>query len=140
MLAHEIARNSEAENADEYPANPHANNTPAGFALTDEQVNGFSADNLALKMMLAAVLSRVGRLDPILGSAIQEGFQDATDQVEHMIASCRGTGNTRSLYECACQHQKTSCSCTYRAKQLAGKSIPFIEYGGATAFAGQTAG
>jgi hypothetical protein len=90
MLAHEIARNSEAENADKYPANPHANNTPAGFALTDEQVNGFSADNLALKMMLAALLSRVGRLDPILGSAIQEAFQDATDQVEHMIASCRG--------------------------------------------------
>jgi hypothetical protein len=89
MLADEIARNSEAENADTYPANPRVNDAPAGFALIDEQVNALNADNLALKMLLAAVLSQVGRLDPILGSAIQEGFQDATDQVEHMIASCR---------------------------------------------------
>jgi hypothetical protein len=89
MLADEIARNSEAENADTYPSNAGASSAPAGFALTDEQVSALSADNFALKMLLAALLSRVGRLDPILASAIQEGFQDATDQVEHMIASCR---------------------------------------------------
>jgi hypothetical protein len=50
------------------------------------------------------LLSRIGRLDPILGSAIQQGFQDATDQIEHMIASGRwpktrdrGTGALASI-------------------------------------------
>jgi hypothetical protein len=37
------------------------------------------------------VLSRVGRLDPILSFAIQQGVQDAIDQVEHMIAAARRT-------------------------------------------------
>jgi len=57
--------------------------------VDDEQLN--RADILALKMMLPAVLSRVGRLDPILSSAIQEGVQDAIDQVEHMIAAAPRT-------------------------------------------------
>jgi len=55
--------------------------------VADEQLN--RADILALNMLLPAVLSRVGRLDPILASAIQQGVQDAIDQVEHMIAATR---------------------------------------------------
>ena len=55
--------------------------------VADEQLN--RADILALKMLLPAVLSRVGRLDPILCSAIQQGVQDAIDQVEHMIVAAR---------------------------------------------------
>jgi hypothetical protein len=60
--------------------------------VADEQLN--RADILALNMLLMllpAVLSRVGRLDPILASAIQQGVQDAIDQVEHMIAVARRT-------------------------------------------------
>ena len=57
--------------------------------VADEQLN--RADILALNMLLPAVLSRVGRLDPILASAIQQGVQDAIDQVEHMIAAARRT-------------------------------------------------
>jgi len=57
--------------------------------VADEQLN--RADILALKMLLPAVLSRVGSLDPILSSAIQQGVQDAIDQVEHMIAVARRT-------------------------------------------------
>jgi len=57
--------------------------------VADEQPN--CADILALNMVLPAVLNRVGRLDPILASAIQQGVQDAIDQVEHMIAAARRT-------------------------------------------------
>jgi hypothetical protein len=57
--------------------------------VAHEQLN--RADILALNMLLPAVLSRVGRLDPILSSAIQQGVQDAIDQVEHMIAAARRT-------------------------------------------------
>ena len=57
--------------------------------VADEQLN--RADILALKTLLPAVLSRVGRLDPILASAIQQGVQDAIDQVELMIAAARRT-------------------------------------------------
>ena len=57
--------------------------------VADERLNG--ADILALNMLLPAVLSRVGRLDPILSAAIQQGVQDAIDQVEHMIAAARRT-------------------------------------------------
>ena len=57
--------------------------------VADEQLN--RADILALNMLLPAVLSRVGRLDPILSSAIQQGVQDAIDKVEHMIAAARRT-------------------------------------------------
>ena len=73
--------------------------------VADEQLN--RADILALNTLLPAVLSRVGRLDPILSSAIQQGVQDAIDQVELMIAAARRR-NTRLLYERACKHQKLS--------------------------------
>jgi hypothetical protein len=59
------------------------------FTAADDRVKAIGADDLALKLLLPTLLSRIGRLDPILGSAIHEGFQDATDQIEYMIASCR---------------------------------------------------
>jgi hypothetical protein len=59
-------------------------------AVANEELQALRADIFALKMILPALLSRVGRLDPILGSAVQEGFQDATDQVEHIMAFSRG--------------------------------------------------
>src|SRR5215475_2749672 len=75
-----------AENPDTYRSMPRR--TKAN-GVTDERLN--RADILALKTLLPAVLSRVGRLDPILASAIQQGVQDAIDQVEHMIAAARRT-------------------------------------------------
>src|SRR6516162_10272703 len=75
-----------AENPDTYRSMP--GQTKAN-GVSDEQVN--RADILAINMLLPAVLSRVGRLDPILASAIQQGIQDAIDQVEHMIAAARRT-------------------------------------------------
>ena len=75
-----------AENPDTYRSMP--NRTKANV-VADEQLN--RADILALKTLLPAVLSRVGRLDPILSSAIQQGVQDAINQVEHMIAAARRT-------------------------------------------------
>jgi hypothetical protein len=77
---------AKAEGPDTYRSMPYR--TKANV-VDDEQLN--RADILALKMMLPAVLSRVGCLDPILSSAIQEGVQDAIDQVEHMIAAAPRT-------------------------------------------------
>ena len=75
-----------AESPDTYRSMP--GRTKAN-GVADEQLN--RADILALNMLLPAVLARVGRLDPILSSAIQQGVQDAIDQVEHMIATARRT-------------------------------------------------
>ena len=77
---------AKAEGPDTYRSMPYR--TKANV-VDDEQLN--RADILALNMLLPAVLSRVGRLDPILSSAIQQGVQDAIDQVEHMIAAARRT-------------------------------------------------
>jgi hypothetical protein len=77
---------AKAESPDTYRSVPYR--TKAN-GVTDERLN--RADILALKTLLPAVLSRVGRLDPILSSAIQQGVQDAINQVEHMIAATRRT-------------------------------------------------
>src|SRR6516162_5140447 len=77
---------AKAESPDTYRSMP--GRTKANV-VADEQLN--RADILAVKMLLPAVLSRVGSLDPILSSAIQQGVQDAIDQVEHMIAVARRT-------------------------------------------------
>jgi hypothetical protein len=73
-----------AEGPDTYRSTPYR--TKAN-GVADEQLN--RADIFALKMLVPAVLSRIGRLDPILSAAIQQGVQDAIDQVEHMIAAAR---------------------------------------------------
>ena len=64
---------------------------PRELAVVDEQLESLGADIFALKILLPALLSRVSRLDPILASAIQQGVQNAIDQVEHMIAAARRT-------------------------------------------------
>ena len=81
MLTDQIATESEVEHA-EGPTSV----TPARADFVLERVKAMGADIFALKMLWPALLSRVGRLDPNLGSAIQQGFQDATDQAEHLIA------------------------------------------------------
>ena len=89
MLADEITGSSNADNDETNPSSlapAERSDLAAG-----SEVETLSPDNLALKLLLPALLSRIGRLDPILGSAIQQGFQDATDQIEHMGASCRWT-------------------------------------------------
>jgi hypothetical protein len=85
MLAHKVTRTSKARNGKKSPASAILG-APLSFALDDEQLKVLGADVIALKLLLPALLSRIGRLDPILGSAIQQGFQDATDQAEHLIA------------------------------------------------------
>jgi hypothetical protein len=87
MLTDEIATSSQAN----HPERLASLTLPASAELTpaDERIRAIGTDIFALKVLLPALLSRVGRLDPILESAIQQGFQDATDQIEHMIAACR---------------------------------------------------
>ena len=87
MLAHKVTRTSKARNGKKSPASAILG-APLSFALDDEQLKVLGADVIALKLLLPALLSRIGRLDPILGSAIQQGFQDTIDQIEHMITAC----------------------------------------------------
>ena len=117
MLADEITRSSKPYNDETNPSSlaPAAR---ADFVVDNEQVKMLSADNLALKLLLPALLSQIGRLDPILGSAIQQGFQDAADQIEHMGASCRWT-ETRDRCACALASIKR-----LRAAVLTGSSSP----------------
>jgi len=60
-------------------------------AIADEQVGPLSAEIFALKLLLPNLLSRIGQLDPILASAIERGFQDTIQQVEHVMAASRST-------------------------------------------------
>jgi hypothetical protein len=88
MLTGEVGTDSQPE----LPETPESLKLPAcaDFAMSDERVKEIGADIFALKILLPALLNRVGRLDPILGSAIKQGFQDAGDQIEQMIAACSG--------------------------------------------------
>jgi hypothetical protein len=67
---------------------------PREFAVNNKQpLHAPSADLLAFKMLLPHVLCRIGQLDPILASAIELGFQDATHQLERLMASSRNTAS-----------------------------------------------
>jgi hypothetical protein len=59
--------------------------------MANEQLKALGADMFAVQTLLRTLLSRVGQLDPILASAIERGFQDAIDQVEHVMATSRRT-------------------------------------------------
>jgi hypothetical protein len=59
--------------------------------MADEQLKALGADMFALKQLLPCLLNRVGQLDPILASAIERGFDDATQQIEHLAAASRST-------------------------------------------------
>ena len=82
-------RRTELKRANTYRTVPRQTTVHAELAVVDEQLESLGADMFALKMLLLALLSRVGRLDPILASAIHHGFQDATNQVEHLMAASR---------------------------------------------------
>jgi hypothetical protein len=62
MLADKITKNSKQE------MGAHAD------LAANQQVGALGAD-FALKLLLRALLSRIGRLDPILGYAIQQAFR-----------------------------------------------------------------
>ena len=83
-------RRAEAKRADTY-LEPYLARPPSTLnsRVADKQLESLGGDMFALKMLLPALLSRVGRLDPILASAIHHGFQDATNQVEHLMAASR---------------------------------------------------
>ena len=63
--------------------------------IADEQLKALGADVFALKQLLPCLLSRLGQLDPIFGSAIERGFQDATQEIEHLVAASRSTETER---------------------------------------------
>jgi hypothetical protein len=66
--------------------------------MADEQLKALGAAMFALKQLLPCLLSRVGQLDPMLASAIERGFDDATQQIEHLAAASR---NTETEEHCA---------------------------------------
>ena len=82
-------RRAEVKRVVTYRTVPRQTTVHTELAVADEQLESLGADIFALKMLLPALLSRVGRLDPILASAIHHGFQDATNQVEHQMAASR---------------------------------------------------
>src|SRR5215470_14920219 len=82
-------RRVEVKRADTYHTVLRQTTVQTQPAVADEQFESLGADIFALKMLLPALLSRVGGLDPILASAIHHGFQDATNQVEHLMAASR---------------------------------------------------
>jgi hypothetical protein len=82
-------RRAEVKRADTYRTVPRQTTVHTELAVADKQLESLGGDMFALKMLLPALLSRVGRLDPILASAIRHGFQDATNQVEHLMAESR---------------------------------------------------
>jgi hypothetical protein len=87
-------RRTEAKRANTYRTVPRQTTVHTELAVADEQLESLGADIFALKMLFPALLSRVGRLDPILASAIHHGFQDATNQVEHLMAASRKSRTT----------------------------------------------
>ena len=82
-------RRAEVKRADTYRTVPRQTTVHTELAVADKQLESLGGDMFALKMLLPALLSRVGRLDPILASVIHHGFQDATNQVELLMAASR---------------------------------------------------
>ena len=68
-------RRAEVKRPDTYRTVPRQTTFRAELAVADEQLESLGADIFALKMLLPALLSRVGRLDPILASAIHQDFR-----------------------------------------------------------------
>jgi hypothetical protein len=52
-----------------------------------------AADILAVRTVLAHVLARIYRLDPILAEAIQDGFEDAVDKIRKTKSRARVTSH-----------------------------------------------
>ena len=120
MPVHDSPRRAEVKRADTYQAVLRQTTIHTKLAAADEQLESLSADMFALKILLPALLSRVGRLDPILASAIHHGFQDATNQVEHLMAASR-----KAKTHDRCRNALASIK-TIRAAVLAELSSPLV--------------
>ena len=92
-------RRTEVKRANTYRTVPRQTTVHAELAVVEEPLESLGADMFALKMLLLALLSRVGRLDPILASAIHHGFQDATNQVELLMAASESMGKVHGPQE-----------------------------------------
>ena len=59
----------------------------------DRNAEALTADIAAIKAVIAQVLGRIHELDPILGEAIEGGFEDAASEIRVLGARARkGTG------------------------------------------------
>jgi hypothetical protein len=54
---------------------------------------------LAVRMVLAHVLGRIYRLDPILAEAIQDGFEDAVDKIRKTATKSHTRVTSHQLVE-----------------------------------------
>jgi len=67
----------------------------------DKKVHALSADVSALKTIVSHVLTRIGQLDPVLASAVVDGFRDALHHLQGLKAAPRRQGlddhRTRAL-------------------------------------------
>ena len=50
----------------------------------DRDIRALDAKALALEMVFAHVFNRIGKLDPVLAAAIQQGFNDASHEMEEL--------------------------------------------------------
>jgi hypothetical protein len=50
----------------------------------DAEINGLSAETLAIQVVLAHILDRVARIDPRFAHAIKTGFDNAANDVENI--------------------------------------------------------
>src|SRR5215471_6159154 len=99
-------RRAEVKRVVTYRTMPRQTTVHTELAVADEQLESLGADIFALKMLLPALLIRVVHLDPILASAIHHGFQDVTNQVEHLMAASR-KARTHDRYRNALASIKT---------------------------------
>jgi hypothetical protein len=58
-----------------------------------------AADVLAVRTVLAHVLGRIYQLDPILAEAIQNGFEDAVDEIRKTAAKSRTRMTSHQVVE-----------------------------------------
>jgi hypothetical protein len=58
-----------------------------------------AAHVLAVRMVMAHVLGRISELDPILAEAIQDGFEDAVDQIRKTAAKSRERSTSHQAAE-----------------------------------------
>ena len=94
-------RRAEVKRADTYHTVLRQTTVQTQPAVADEQLESLGADIFALKMLLPALLSRVGRLDPILASSLQapeisnRGSQIRwQDEVSFLARSAKETDNS----------------------------------------------
>jgi hypothetical protein len=65
----------------------------------ETELRTLAADMLAVRMVLAHVLSRIYQLDPILAGAIQGGFEDAADKIRKTATKSRTRVTSHQVVE-----------------------------------------